>query len=83
VREIVWVSMGEMCQRDRLYAKERERVCVCVSMREIECERERSYVCEKDLKNTSLFCKRALQKGLSSAKETYHFKESTNRSHPI
>ena len=30
-----------------------------------------------------LFCKRALQKRLYSAKETYHFKEPTNRSHPI
>jgi len=30
-----------------------------------------------------LFCKRALQKRLYSAKETYDFKESTNRSHPI
>ena len=59
-REIVWVSMREICERDRLYAKERESVCVCVSMREIERERERSYVCEKDLKNTGLFCKRAL-----------------------
>jgi len=30
-----------------------------------------------------LFCKRALQKRLHSAKETYNFKEATNRSHPI
>ena len=30
-----------------------------------------------------LFCKRALQKRLYSAKETYNFKEPTNRSHPI
>jgi len=30
-------------------------------------------------KNIGLFCKRALY----SAKETYHFKEPTNRSHPI
>ena len=30
-----------------------------------------------------LFCKRALQKRLYSAKETYDFKEPTNRSHPI
>jgi len=30
-----------------------------------------------------LFCKRALQKRLYSAKETYHFKEPTNCSHPI
>jgi len=29
------------------------------------------------------FCKRALQKRRYSAKETYHFKEPTNRSHPI
>ena len=35
------------------------------------------------LKSTGLFCKRALQKRLYSAKETYHFKEPTNRSHPI
>ena len=30
-----------------------------------------------------LFCKKALYKRLHSAKETYHFKEPTNRSHPI
>ena len=30
-----------------------------------------------------LFCKRALQKRLYSAKETYNFKEPANRSHPI
>jgi len=30
-----------------------------------------------------LFCKRALEKRLYSAKETYHFKEPTNRSHLI
>jgi len=30
-----------------------------------------------------LFCKRALQKRLYSAKETYDFQEPTNRSHPI
>jgi len=30
-----------------------------------------------------LFCKRALQKRRDSAKETYNFKEPTNRSHPI
>jgi len=35
------------------------------------------------LKITGLFCKRALQKRLYSAKETYDFKEPTNRSHPI
>jgi len=29
-----------------------------------------------------LFCKRALQKRLYSAKETYNFEEPTNRSHP-
>ena len=29
-----------------------------------------------------LFCKIALKKRLSSAKETYHFKEPTHRSHP-
>ena len=35
------------------------------------------------LKIVGLFCKRALQKRLYSAKETYHFKEPTNCSHPI
>jgi len=35
------------------------------------------------LKIISLFCKRALQKRRYSAKETYIFKEPTNRSHPI
>jgi len=35
------------------------------------------------LKIIGLFCKRALQKRLYSAEETYDFKEPTNRSHPI
>jgi len=35
------------------------------------------------LKIIGLFCKRALEKRLYSAKETYNFKEPTNRSHPI
>ena len=29
------------------------------------------------------FCKRALQKRMYSAKETYNFEEPTNRSHPV
>jgi len=35
------------------------------------------------LEITGLFCKRALEKRLCSAKETYNFKESTNRSHLV
>ena len=35
------------------------------------------------LKIIGVFCKRALQKRLYSTKETYDFKEPTNRSHPI
>ena len=35
------------------------------------------------LKIIGLLCKRALSKRLYSAKETYNFKEPTNRSHPI
>jgi len=35
------------------------------------------------LKIRGLFCKRALQKRLNSAKETYNFKEPTNGSHSI
>jgi len=35
------------------------------------------------LKIIGLFCKRALWKRRYSAKETYNFKESTNRSHPM
>ena len=35
------------------------------------------------LKIIGLFCKRALEKRLYSAKETYDFKEPTNSSHPI
>jgi len=35
------------------------------------------------LQITSLFCKRALLKRVHPAKETYDFKEPTNRSHPI
>ena len=35
------------------------------------------------LKIIGFFCKRALQKRLYSAKETYNFEEPTSRSHPI
>jgi len=35
------------------------------------------------LKIIGLLCKRAQYKRLYSAKETYDFKEPTNRSHPI
>jgi len=35
------------------------------------------------LKIIGLFCKRALENRLYSAKETYDFEEPTNRSHPI
>ena len=35
------------------------------------------------LKIICLFCKRDLLKRRYSAKETYNFKEPTNRSHPI
>jgi len=35
------------------------------------------------LKITGLFCKRDLKKRQYSAKETYNFKEPTNRNHPI
>ena len=35
------------------------------------------------LKIIGLFCKKTLSKRLYSAKETYNFKEPTNRSHPI
>jgi len=35
------------------------------------------------LKIIGLFCKRAPQKRLYSAKETYNFKEPTHGSHPI
>ena len=37
----------------------------------------------RPLKITGFFCKKALQKRLYSAKETYDFEESTHRSHPI
>jgi len=35
------------------------------------------------LQNIGLFCKRALPKRPIFSKETYNFKEPTNRSHPI
>jgi len=35
------------------------------------------------LKMIGLFCRRALEKRLYSAKETYNLKEPTNRNHPI
>ena len=55
-------------------------VCVCLRVCLFAC------VCMKDgklLKSIGLFCKRVLSKRRYSAKETYNFKELTNRSHPI
>jgi len=37
----------------------------------------------KSCPKSPVFCKRALQKRLHSAKETYNFKEPTSRSQPI
>jgi len=37
----------------------------------------------RHLQIIGFFCNRALQKRLYSAKETYNYKEPTNRSHPI
>ena len=37
----------------------------------------------RTLEIVGLFCNRALQKRLYPAKETYNFKEPTNRSHPM
>ena len=39
--------------------------------------------CSRRMNIIGLFCKRVLWKRLYSAKETYNFKEPTNRSHPI
>jgi len=71
-------------------------VCVCVSMwgcawlvqvfRKVLLYRVTCYgVASRSrlLKVIGLFCKRALQKRLYSAKETYNLKKSTNRNHPI
>jgi len=41
------------------------------------------YTTSRRLKIIGLFCKRALWRRRYSAKETYNFKEPTNRSHPI
>jgi len=41
------------------------------------------YGVARNLKSIGLFCKRALSNRRYSAKETYDFKEPTNRSHPI
>ena len=52
-------------------------VCACV--RDV-LRRERLV---RLLQIIGLFCKRALPKRLYSEKETYNFKEPTNRSHPV
>jgi len=75
--------------RERERAKERERERVCVCMREKGWgEGERDIVGHdkqgtKSPTKETIFCKRALLKRLYSAKETYNFKEPTNRSQPI
>ena len=51
-------------------------VCACVNRYEVA-------TVSRLLKIIGLFCKRALLKRLYSAKETYDFKEPTNRSHVI
>ena len=50
----------------------------------LQCSREYGVATiSRLLKIIGLFCKRALQKRLYSAKETYDFKEPTNRSNPM
>ena len=41
------------------------------------------YLISRLLKIIGLFCKKALQNRRYSSKETYHFQEPANRSHPI
>jgi len=59
-------------------------VCVCVCMhvcvRACMCVCVRARACVEII---SLPCKRAQKKRLYSAKQTYNFKEPTNRSHHI
>jgi len=61
-------------------------LCVCFVCAPTQMAKNRWYgVAEisRLLKIIGLFYKRALQKRLYSAKETYDFKEPTNCSHPI
>jgi len=64
----IWMSHGSICHKWAI-----SRSCMPYGVATIS----------RLLKMIGLFCKRALWKRLYSAKETYHFKEPTNRSHPI
>jgi len=60
------------------------RLCVCLSMTFCPCLSMYELATISRLStNIGLFCKRALQKRLCPAKETYIVKEPTNRIHPI
>ena len=53
-------------------------LCVCVRVCVVVFHSNVSYITEEII---VLFCKRALKQRRYSAKETYNFKEPTNRSH--
>ena len=58
--------------------------CICIDINTQErCGYYRVTTISRLLKIIGVFCKRAIQKRLYSAKETYNFKEPTKRSHPI
>ena len=84
-----------MSARERERERALARVHACAREREIlkdnEEERDRPMKAKwlgvatisRRLKIKGIFCKRALLKRRYSAKETYNFKEPTNRNHPI
>ena len=66
------------------FVEERKRECARKKeWRERERERSCQFMWKINECVPGLFCKRALWNRLYSAKETYNFKEPTNRSHPI
>jgi len=71
-------------ERVRTFVRMCVHMCVCVRLCESasHCAYGLATI-RRLLKITGFFCKRALLKRLYSEKETYDFKEPTNRSHPM
>ena len=74
---LLWIGDSGIHWRHRLHA----HLQFQLGLRGIQCYGVASI--SRLLKIISLFCKRTLSKRQYSAKKTYNFKETTNRSHPI
>ena len=81
---VTWLI--QMCDMTHSYVWHGSSECVHVTHSNVWYDSNRIYglaTISRLLENIDLFCKTALWKRRYSAKETYNFKEPTNRRHPI